>query len=229
MLRVAIVVAAAWGAGCGGGTPTHTEPAHAHGHGHDGPLVHRFDDAAHWAREFDDPARDEWQKPAEVVRAMGIEAGDTVADLGAGTGYFLPHLSKAVGARGHVIGLDIEESMVRWMRDRIAREGLTNAEARVVPFGDPQLADGSVDHILVVDTWHHIGDRGTYARRLHLALRPGGAVWIVDFTRDSPRGPPPEHRLTPESVIAELTLGGLEADIVEEPLPWQYIVRGKRP
>ena len=206
---------------------------HAHGahgdHGaHGGPLVHRFERADEWVRLFDDPARDAWQKPAGVIAAMKIAPGMTVADLGAGTGYFLPHLSRAVGPAGVVLALDVEADMVRHMTERAAREKLANVKPQQVPFDDPGLAPGSVDRILIVDTWHHIPDRPRYAAKLEAALRPGGAVVIVDFTRDAKQGPPPAHRILPEDAAAELRAGGLAPEIAAEDLPDQYIVLGRR-
>jgi ubiquinone/menaquinone biosynthesis C-methylase UbiE len=203
-------------------------PDHPHGDHAHGPLVHRFENAAQWAKEFDDPKRDAWQRPAEVIAAMRITEGQTVADVGAGTGYFLPHLARAVGARGRVLGLDIEPDMVRYMRERAAREGLVNVEAKVVPLADPGLTAGAIDRVLLVDTWHHIADRTAYATKLRGALAPGGAVYIVDFTREAKHGPPAQHRLRAEQVVDELTAAGLKAQVIEEPLPDQYIVVGRR-
>lgn len=210
--------------------PPPAAPAHGHQHGgHEhGPLVHRFENAAQWAKEFDDPARDAWQRPADVIAAMRITEGQTVADIGAGTGYFLPHLARAVGARGKVLGRDIEPDMVRYMSERAAREGLVNVEAKVVPLDDPGLPAGSVDRVLIVDTWHHIAGRTAYATKLRGALAPGGSVYIVDFTMEAKHGPPPLHRLRAEQVVEELTAGGLQASVIEEPLPDQYIVVGRR-
>lgn len=202
-------------------------PEHHHHHG--GPLVHRFQNAEQWAKEFDDPARDAWQRPADVVLALKITPGMTVADIGAGTGYFLPHLSRAVGEKGKVLGLDIEADMVRYMKERAARQGLANVEARVVPLDDPELAAGSVDRLLIVDTWHHIDGRKAYAAKLYAALKPGGAVFVVDFKKDARRGPPPAHRLAPEQVMSELREGGLTPERIEVALPEQYIVAGRRP
>ncbi|MGK3962679.1 class I SAM-dependent methyltransferase [Sorangium sp. So ce1667] len=222
------------------GEPGHAGPAdhgaehaghgaeHA-GHGHGaGPLVHRFERAEEWVARFEGPERDAWQKPASVVAAMRIAPGMRVADLGAGTGYFLPHLSRAVGPAGAVIGLDIEPDMVRYMTERATRERLANVTARQVRPDDPGLEPGSVDRILVVDTWHHIPDRPAYAAKLKAALRPEGAVVVVDFTDAARQGPPKEHRIPAETVAAELRAGGLSPQIVAEDLPEQYIVVGKR-
>lgn len=150
----------------------HTHGPHAHG---DKPLGHRFENAAEWAKRFDAPSRDTWQKPADVVALMEITPGMAVADVGAGTGYFLPYLSKAVGETGTVLGLDIEADMVRYMVRRADTLNLGNVKARTVAVADPELSLGSVDRVLIVDTWHHIPDRVGYAKKLAQGLRPGGA------------------------------------------------------
>jgi SAM-dependent methyltransferase len=203
--------------------------AHGH-HGHHGAHGghHDFSDVARFAAIFDDPERDAWQRPAEVSALLLIEPGMTVADLGAGTGYFAPHLASAVGPSGHVLALDTEPNMVEHMRERVREAGLPNVEPRVVAPDDPGLAPGSADRVLIVDTWHHIEARDAYAAKLREALRPGGFVLVVDFTRESPHGPPPGMRLDAETVSAELRAGGLDVELVEETLPYQYAVRGRR-
>lgn len=211
------------------GSPEHFgHGAHGEGHGHHAPggMPHRFEDAAKWAKVFDDPARDVWQRPADVVVVLELKPGMTVADLGAGTGYFLPHLSKAVGASGVVLGLDVEADMVRHMGERAASGGLSNVTAKLVAFDDPGLVAASVDRVLIVDTWHHIASREAYSKKLAAGLKPGGFVAVVDFTMETDKGPPKKHRIAPEQVVAELSAGGLSARVVEEPLPDQYVVVG---
>lgn len=243
----ASAIAAAMGCGavvgCGAAAPAgpshaggHSHPAEGHGHGHghegsataDGPLVHRFERAEDWVERFEGPRRDAWQKPAHVVQLLQLEPGMKVADLGAGTGYFLPHLSAAVGPSGKVLGLDVEPDMVRYMRERAARESLANVEARQVPFDDPSLAPSSVDRVLVVDTWHHVPGRRAYCEKLAAALKPSGAVYVVDFTMDSELGPPRHHRLEPETVVQELSCAGLQVELVTEELSEQYVVRARK-
>jgi ubiquinone/menaquinone biosynthesis C-methylase UbiE len=183
-----------------------TEPAHEEHHDqhakHGKAGYHMdFSEVERFARHFDGPERDAWQKPTEVVRFLEPSSGQVIADIGAGTGYFLPHLSKAVGASGRVLALDVEPNMVEYMKQRSERSALTNVEVRVVAPDDPGLAPASVDHILIVNTWHHIDDRANYTRKLARALRPAGSVLIVDFTLDSDMGPPKEHRLSAEQVV----------------------------
>ena len=222
-----LACAFAFAAGCAHSEPSHrseTAPSH-HPHTH----RHRFEDAAAWSKVFDDPARDAWQRPADVVRAMAITPGMTVADVGAGTGYFEPHLARAVGPSGKVIAVDVEPDMVRWLGERAAREGLANVEAVLGAADDPKLAPRVVDRVLVVDTWHHVEDRRAYAKKLAAALAPGGAVVIVDFTKDSPHGPPPAARLSPEEVRADLAAAGLSPRTIDAGLPYQYVIAGDRP
>lgn len=216
-----------------GAPDDHRHHHHQHGaggphHSHDGPLVHRFENAEQWVKEFDNPERDAWQKPADVITALSITPGMTVADVGAGTGYFLPHLSRAVGPKGKVLGLDIEPGMVAYMAKRATREGLANVEARAAKLDDPVLPAGGVDRVLIVDTWHHIAERPAYAAKLAAGLKPGGAVFVVDFKLDARKGPPPQHRLPPEQVAEELRKGGLAPQILDVKLPEQYIVAGRK-
>lgn len=190
--------------------------------------MHRFEHAEQWAKTFDDPARDAWQRPAEVIARLELRPGMVAVDVGAGTGYFVPYLARAVGPQGRVLALDVEPDMVRYLRERAAKEALANVEARVVEVDDPGLASESVDRILIVDTWHHIPHRVAYAKKLGRALSPGGTIAIVDFTMEAKNGPPPHHRLPPEEVVKELAQAGLTATIVAEDLPEQYIVVGRR-
>jgi SAM-dependent methyltransferase len=210
-------------AACGGGT--RGEPASPPPDRH--ALQHHFDSAEVCARSFDDPARDRWQQPALVLDALELGPKMVIADIGAGTGYFAVRLARAV-PDGQVIATDIEPDMIRYMTERAAREQLPNLRAVLTPPADPQLAAGTVDRILVVDVWHHIDDRAGYARALARALRPGGKLAIVDFTREASHGPPPEMRLTPEQVIGELRQAGLAASLSSTVLPDQYIVIGIR-
>lgn len=203
-------------------------PPPAHGHGTE-PLVHRFEHADEWAPRFDDPARDEWQKPQAIIDAMAIQPGMTVADIGAGTGYFEPWLSRAVGEGGTVLALDVEPDMVRYLKERVTREHLSNVQPALIPMRDPKLGANTVDRVLILDTWHHVPDREAYAAKLRAALRPGGKVVVVDFKPDAKRGPPKNHRVSAEQVVRELEAGGLPASVSPTSLPEQYIVIATRP
>ncbi len=190
-------------------------------------MPHRFEDASAWVKVFDDPARDAWQQPDRVVAALGLTPRMIVADVGAGTGYFTVRLARAVPA-GQVIATDIEPDMVRYLGERAQREKLSNVRAVLATAAEPGLAAETVDRALVVDVWHHIADRVGYAKALARALRPGGQVVIVDFTLAAQHGPPAQHRLPPEAILADLRAAGLDAALSPTQLPDQYIVTGTR-
>lgn len=176
---------------------------------------------------LDDPARDAWQGPEDVLRAMELTPGMSVADVGAGTGYFAVRLARAVPA-GEVTAIDLEPSMVRFVNERARREGLPNLHAIRATESGSGLARGSFDRILVVHVWHHLPDRAAFARDLSAALRPGGALFIVDFEVAARRGPPPSIRVVPGALIAELEAAGLTARVSAVALPDQYIVEARR-
>ena len=206
------------------------ESAHEamHEHEHHGMGGHRFEKADDWAPMFDDPKRDEWQKPDAVVGALELMPAMTVADIGAGTGYFESRLADGVGARGTVFAVDVEPDMVRYMTERAKRENTPQVKPQVGAPDDPNLAPGSVDRILIVDTWHHITNRGDYARKLAAALKPGGFVLVVDFTLETHRGPPPAHRLGPDVVGGELAAAGLVVTSLAIGLPDQYVLKAEK-
>lgn len=205
-----------------------SEADSSEGEGAHGPRGHRFTKPEQYAKRWNDPARDKWQRPEDVMALLEIEEGMTVADLGTGTGYFVPHLAAAVGPTGKVLALDVEESMIEYVQNQVLEQDMEQVEARVVPYDDPGLSDGSVDRVLTVNTWHHINDRETYARKLATGLAPGGAVAVVDYTRDSDHGPPRDHKLAPQQVVRELEAGGFDARVVDEDLPRQYVVIGRK-
>lgn len=182
-----------------------------------------------YAHRLDDPSRDQWQRPEEVVALLGCRPGMTAVDLGAGTGYFLRYLSAAVGPQGRVLALELDAGTVHLLSDRIEVEGLPNVQPILVAPDDPALRAQSVDRILIANTWHHISGREAYAAKLLAALRPGGVLMIVDFRMDSPEGPPPNRRLTRDTVMGELGSVGFEVRVLEESLPYHYIVAGQAP
>ena len=190
-----------------------------HGEQH---MHQRFEDAERWSKVFDDPARDAWQMPSNVVRALKLAPDAAVADIGSGTGYFTVRLARAV-PKGRVYGTDISADMVRFLHERAAKEKLANLVSHRAAEDDPKLPV-PVDLALLVDTYHHVAQRTDYFLRLRGALKPGGRVAIIDFRLDSPNGPPLEHRLAPERVRAEMENAGYR--LLEEHgfLPNQYFL-----
>jgi cyclopropane fatty-acyl-phospholipid synthase-like methyltransferase len=191
------------------------------GHAGSGEGFHRrFHDAEKWAKEFDNPERDAWQKPEEVLDALHLQPTSLVADIGAGTGYFSVRIAKRV-PEGKIFAADVEPDMVRYLGARAEREHLANltpVQARTDATNLPE----PVELILVVDTYHHIDDRTRYFAALQSSLRPGGRLVIIDFKADSPNGPPTHHRISPKRVGEELTAAGYMLAETIDFLPRQY-------
>lgn len=186
-------------------------------------ATHRFEDADKWAAIWDHPSRDAWQEPAQVLELMDLSPGMTVADIGAGTGYFNPYLSEAVGPEGRVLAVDIEPGLVDHMRERAEAEGTANVVPVLATPEDPKLPAGEVDRILLVDTYHHIDERIAYFGRLLGALAEGGRLVNVDWKPgDLELGPSDDHKMAPIEVVDELTAAGW-VQLREAELTYQYV------
>jgi SAM-dependent methyltransferase len=183
---------------------------------------HSFGDADRWAKEFDDPARDAWQKPDEILDALRLARTDRVADIGAGTGYFSARIAKRV-PDGKLFAVDIEPDMLRYLGERAHHEHLHALQTVQASQDSPNLPE-PVDVALLVDTYHHIDDRVAYFSRLKSSLRAGGRVAIVDFKMDAPEGPPRAQRISPDKVRAELEQTGYSLAASHDFLSRQYFL-----
>jgi len=183
---------------------------------------HAFQDTAHWAQVFESPVREEWQKPGQVVSALHLKPGETVVDIGAGTGYFTRRLARAVGPSGKAIGLDIEPGMIEYMQADAKKLNLSNYDARLVKPDDPHLPLRSADVIFFCDVLHHIESRVAYLTKLRPALKPGGRVAVIDFRKTAPVGPPVGMRIPREEMIEQFKDAGFRVVGEYQFLPYQY-------
>jgi len=183
---------------------------------------HSFGDAEKWAHVFDDPERDTWQKPHQVIHALMLSPDAVVADLGAGTGYFAARLANML-PRGTVYAVDVEPAMVKYLGERAKREGLKNLRPVTATPEDARLP-AKADLILLVDVYHHVEHRERYFRKLAASLKPGGRLAVIDFRLDSPDGPPKASRIAPERVKAELAKAGYVVHEEHAFLPRQYFL-----
>jgi predicted methyltransferase len=126
--------------------------------------------------------RDEWQKPEEVIRALRIQPGQVVADLGSGSGYFTFRLARAVGPGGKVYAVDVDEGMNRYITAQARERGLTNIEVILAKRDDPLLPSSGVHMIFSTNTYHFLENRAAYFANASKYLRPGGRVVIIDFS-----------------------------------------------
>jgi cyclopropane fatty-acyl-phospholipid synthase-like methyltransferase len=183
---------------------------------------HSFSGAEQWAHVFDDPKRDAWQKPHEVIQALALKPDAVIADIGSGTGYFSMRFANMT-PKGRVYGVDTEPDMVKYLAERAKREGLKNVTAVAGAPDDPRLPE-KADLIILVDVYHHVGDRERYFRNLQKSLKPSGRIAVIDFRMDSPVGPPQRARIAPERVKDELKRAGYALAQEHEFLPNQYFL-----
>ncbi len=189
---------------------------------------HAFATPQELAKKWNIPERDEWQRPQEIVSALALRPGARVADLGAGTGYMVAHLSKAVGQDGTVIAIDSEAAMIEYLADQRPELGPATIVPHLVGHDDPGLQSGSVDGVLTLDTWHHVDGREAYARKVFDGLKAGGRFVVVDHDLDASVGPPAAMRLDPGRLSKELEAAGFRVEVVKESMPRHYMVVGHK-
>jgi arsenite methyltransferase len=201
-----------------------SEPAHAH------PAHRSFDDPASYAKSWENPERDTWQRPADIIARLDVQRGMKVADIGTGTGYLIPYLSRAVGAEGQVMAVDISPAMLEWVKNRARRDGLSNVSTVQASGASTALPPESIQRAVMINVWHHIEDQVAYAKDLHAAMQGGGVLFIIETRPDADQegGPPMHFRLKPESVIAQLEKAGFRAKLDPLQIDRQYVVRAER-
>jgi ubiquinone/menaquinone biosynthesis C-methylase UbiE len=193
-------------------------PADAH-------EMHRLHtDVAAYIAALEEPDRDAWQKPHEVMQALAVRPGATVADIGAGSGYFTLRLAHHVGPTGRVYAVDVNPGMIRHLDERIRDAGLSHVTTILAPPDDPRLPE-PVDLVLIVDVWHHIEDPDVYLEKLKTSLKPGGRIVMIDFHKDElPVGPPVEMKIARNELVAWMEQRGLVLAREHTFLPYQYFL-----
>jgi predicted methyltransferase len=189
---------------------------------------HPFTNPEGLAAKWNDPGRDEWQHPHEIVASLALEPGSTVADIGAGTGYMVAHLSKAVGERGRVVAIDASAAMIEYLSGHTKDLGPATIVPQKTSNANPDLKNDSLDGVLTLDTWHHIGGREAYAKKVYMGLKRGGRFVVVDHDFDATAGPPKEMRLRSEQVSRELEAAGFRVETLRESMPSHFMVVGHK-
>ncbi len=209
-----------------GGRRGHGHGTEAHGHAHGGYDEHGNPrDLEAYLSRLEDPERAAWQKPDEVVAALGVRRGSVACDAGAGPGYFTIRLARAVGPGGRVYALEVEPRVAEVLEARLEEQGVGNVRVVLAGPGKAAVPPRPCRLILMVNTFHHFPDGPGALRALAGRLAPGGRIANVDFhERELPVGPPPEHKVSRARFLAAAEEAGLS--LVEEHrfLPYQYFL-----
>ena len=176
-------------------------------------------DAQEYARVLEDPKRDVWQLPHEVIMVLRLKPDEVVADIGAGTGYFARRFAHHVKK---VYAVDIDPKLLEMAK----KDAPPNEEMVLAAADDPKLPPGSVDTIFFCDVLHHIENRPAYYARLAKALKPGGRIVNIDFHKDKPMpfGPPEAMRIAEADVVKEFEAAGFRKTGSFDILPYQYFL-----
>lgn len=171
-----------------------------------------------YIRVLSDPRRDSWQKPHDVIMALDLKPAESVADIGAGSGYFTRRFAMHAGT---VYAVDIDPKLL----EAATKGAPANVKSVLAAPDDPRLPPASVDMIFFCDVLHHIENRAAYYPKLAAALKPGGRIVIVDFYKKPlPVGPPEKMKLSEQQVVAELETAGFRKTRSYAFLPYQYFL-----
>ena len=171
------------------------------------------------------PDRALWQKPNQIMDAVNVADGSTVADIGAGAGWFTIRLAQRVGPKGLVYAQDVQRLMLDAIKRRVQREGLENVQTRQAHGSDPNLPARALDAILMVDAYQEVENRVAYLRNLARALKPTGRIGIVNW-KPGHGGPGPEkpnERVERSVVEADAAAAGLRV-LASDNLRYQYLL-----
>lgn len=191
-------------------------------------------DAAKWVKRFEGEAREIYASRSGIAGALEVAPGMQVADVGAGTGLFLPILAQAVGEDGRVYAVDVSPRFLEHLRARVEAEGLDRVEVVTGLSRTANLSQGSVDRVLLVDTYHHFEFPRAMLASLRKALRPGGELLVVDFERipGTSRDWVLDHmRADKQTFTREIEAASFElaAEVPVEGLKENYVLRFRRP
>ena len=174
---------------------------------------------------LDRPQREEEGRPAIVLEALGLKGGEVVADLGAGSGFYTFRIASKVGKTGKVLAVDIQDEMLKAIRERAAQQKLTNVEVIKGSENDPHLPENGVDLVLMVDVYHELSFPFEIMTKVRKALKPGGRMVFVEYRKEDPKVRIREvHKMTVDQLEKEMTAVKLARVQTVEKLPLQHIV-----
>ncbi len=171
------------------------------------------------------PERESEEAPELALDSIGLPKGATVADIGAGVGYFTWRLAARVGPVGKVYAVDVQPGMLEQLRQNMAERKLSNYEAVLGTQDDPRLPPTSIDVALLVDVYHEFSQPRKMLQKIRASLRPDGRMILLEYRKEDPNVPiRPEHKMSVAEVKAEIEPEGFHLDKTLETLPRQHIL-----
>jgi predicted methyltransferase len=166
--------------------------------------------------------REQWQKVDEIFAAMAIRPGATVADIGAGDGFFTSRLARAVGPDGRVFAVDIDDKALERLRKRLDEDAIRNVTVVKGATDDPKVPERVLDSALIVNAYHEMDQHQSVLAALRRALKPEGRLVIVEPVREARRGRPRadqarDHEIDPEYVLRDARAAGFRILGLQDP------------
>jgi len=173
---------------------------------------------------LDRPERENEENPAKCIESLRLKAGDVVADLGAGSGYYSFRMAPLVGATGKILAVEIQDAMIAELKKRIEKNKIANVETVKCTEKDPMLPEGAVDLVIMVDVYHELAFPYEVMSAIRKALKPDGRVVLVEYRQEDPKVPIKEvHKMSEEQIKKEMAVIGLSHVKTVATLPWQHI------
>lgn len=171
------------------------------------------------------PAREKEEAPKKLLEILDFKAGQVVADIGAGSGYYSFRIAEKVGPRGKVLAVDIQKEMLDIIRRRMKIQKVKNIEPILGTENDPKLPESGVDLVLLVDVYHEFSYPYEMTEALVKALKPSGRLVFVEFRKEDPKVPILEvHKMSIRQVLKEMEPHPLKHVKTEKALPWQHVI-----
>ena len=211
------------------------DPAHPsidcplHNLGVDPMHLRPFDDVEKYIAFLEKPERAIWQKPDDVVAALGLKGSETLIDVGAGSGYFTFRFAQAL-PHGKVIAADTEAEMIRHIHHKVMSDGITNIQAVLIKPEDPQVTK-EADWVFICDVLHHVPDRPVWLGRIASAMKPGAKLALIEFKEGKlPEGPPESAKIPRAQLVTLANQAGLKLDGEKlDILPYQVFLVFRKP
>jgi len=174
--------------------------------------------------------RDIEEAPDKALEALDLQAGMTVADIGAGSGYMTVRMARRVGPSGKVYAEDIQPEMIALLKKRLQRDGVTNVIPVLGAYDDPMLPAATIDLMLLVDVYHEFSEPVKMLAGMRAALKPGGRLVLLEYRKEDPTVPIRfEHKMTVQEAKAEVEAAGFTLTKVDGRLPRQHILIFTKP
>ena len=192
----------------------------------DASQMHRLHkDPKAYIGALEDPQRDAYQKPHEVLTALNLKPGEVIADIGAGSGYFTFPIAHHLGPEGKVYAVDVSSDMILHLNRRIRDLKTTNVVSVLADPDDPLLPEQSVNRFFICDVWHHVESPSKYLGMIKKMLKPGGQVIMIDFhKKELPFGPPMAMKIAREDLVKQMESNGFRLANEHSFLPYQYFL-----